>query len=363
MFQRFGASAISVIQASRAECKRLNTTLVGTEHLLLGLILDQQSLAAHALLSMGINLENAKTELDRMAVASASTGAAYLGRQSICGDEDEPGFTGSAVKAIQLAHDYSRYFGQDEVRPEHLLLGLVDVKEASAIQMLEELGANLGFLRRQIMYLMAREFCLVKQAPTLRSALVQGMTGLIERNFEATESLSKLSNCSGTGLQRLPDRTEIVHMVFLGYLPDFLSTQVAFQRYLLQETLKLLEQRTGPLDQELTATIVSNSAQHLRSEVRATIEYLWSNEYRLFDQMLDEAEHDVIGTVIEDLWWAQSEEIALHELFDQAMDDHRRKHILSLQKRRIELSHRISKLRTRLSETIRQCFVKRSISA
>src|SRR5207245_2606933 len=132
---------------------------------------------------------------------------------------------------------------------------------------------------------------------------------------------------------------------------------------LLQETLKILAERTGQLDQELTATLVSNGAQHLRDEVRGTIECLWSHEYRLFDQMLDEGEHDLIGSVIEDLWWAQSEEIALHDLFDAALDDHRRTHVLSLQKRRIELSQRMTKLRTRLAETIQQCFVRRSISA
>src|SRR5205823_6814595 len=107
----------------------------------------------------------------------------------------------------------------------------------------------------------------------------------------------------------------------------------------------------------------SNSSKKLQSEVRATIEHIWSREYRMFDEMLDEAEHDLIGTVIEDLWWAQSEEIALHDLFDAALDDHRRKQLLSLQKRRIEITQRITKLRSRLGETISQCFVKRSISA
>jgi len=79
--------------------------------------------------------------------------------------------------------------------------------------------------------------------------------------------------------------------------------------------------------------------------------------------MLDEGEHDLIGSVIEELWWAQGEEIALHDLFDAALDDHRRKQILSLQKRRLEISQRIARLRARLSETIHQCFTRRSIPA
>ena len=79
--------------------------------------------------------------------------------------------------------------------------------------------------------------------------------------------------------------------------------------------------------------------------------------------MLDEAEHDVIGSVIEDLWWAQSEEIALHDSVAEAMDDHRRAHMLNLQKRRLELAERMNKLRTRLNETVHQCFIKHPISA
>jgi hypothetical protein len=45
------------------------------------------------------------------------------------------------------------------------------------------------------------------------------------------------------------------------------------------------------------------------------------------------------------------------------MDDHRRKHLLSLQKRRLEISQRLTSLHDRLDETIRQCFVKHPISA
>ena len=88
-----------------------------------------------------------------------------------------------------------------------------------------------------------------------------------------------------------------------------------------------------------------------------------SNEYRLFDKMMDEAEYDEIGTVIEDLWWTQGEEIALHELFIEALDDHRRQQMLGLQKRRIEISEKLARIKVRLDDVVRQCFEKRSISS
>jgi hypothetical protein len=356
MFQKFGESAHRFIEASKAECARFKGTSVGTEHLLLALTGDSNSLATRALLISGISKESVEREVERM-ISSGQK------RTQGVSEENDIEFSDSAVEAVSFAHDQARYFGHTQVLPEHLLLGITDLREAAANRILEELGANISFLRRQVMFLMAQQYCVKESAPALREAVINGIKEVIADALEANACLSKLSRRSRIPIQHLPDRTEIVNMVLIGYMPAFLGTQVAFQRYLLQETLKVLSQRTGPLDQELTATLVSTAAQNLRDEVRSTIEHLLSNEYRLFDQMLDEAEMDLIGTVIEDLWWAQSEEIALHELFDAALDDHRRKQLLSLQKRRIEITQRITKLRGRLGETISQCFVRRQIPA
>jgi len=358
MFKRFSESAMQVVQAAQADCERTKGKAVGTEHLLLALTDDPESIAARALSSMGVNSQNVKTEMERTMPLPQVPGAE--GKPFAI---NEPTYSDCALEAFGRALDHCRYFGGKEVRPEHLLLAVVDVHECGAVKILEELGANLSFLRRHTMFLMARQHAAKQSAPPLKTALVIGLTDLIESSLGSVRSLSNLASRSGYRLNPLPDRREVVHMVFLGYMPDLLCTQVAFQRHLLQEALKIMEERTGRLDQELTTTIVSNSAQHLRLEVRNTIEHLWGSEYKLFDQMLNEAEHDLIGSVIEDLWWAQSEEIVLYELFDEALVDHRRKHLLTLQKRRLEISQRLSKLRTRLAETIRQCFVKRSISA
>jgi hypothetical protein len=360
MFKRFGQAALEVIEAGRASCQGSGRKVLGTEHLLLCLAQDEDSLAARALLSMGINTQNITKEMERLFRAEeVKTAQAEQPAQP----QTNIGYSECALAAFAHALDHCRYFGLTEVGPEQLLLGVVDVADCGAVKILDELGANMSFLRRHIMFLMARQHSSKQTAPSLRNALVAGLTDLIDNHLDSVRALSSLASRAGSRLHRLPDRREILQMVFLGYMPDLLCTQIAFQRHLLQEAIKLMEQRTGVLEQELSATIVSNSAQHLRLEVRSTIEYLWSNEYRLFDQILNEAEHDLIGSVIEDLWWAHSEEIALHELFDEALVDHRRKQLLTLQKRRLEISQRLEKLKSRLAETIKQCFVKRSISA
>ncbi len=362
MFDKYADLTMQVLQEAREECVRLQAPDIGTEHLLVALTDESSGLTAMALSSMGIDRDKVEKEARRTA---ESAGGKKLGLRS-AGDlgtgetAQEPGFSDRAVEAIRLAEDHSRFFGQDEVRPEHLLLAIVDLAESLGANILEEMGANLPFLRRRVIHLMAQECSFNQCAPAFKDALVNGLTELISINQGAADSLAALGRRSGATLRHVPDRAEIVHMVCVAYLPELLSTQVAFQRHLLEESVKLLSERTGALDQELTASIVSNAAQHLRSETRATVEFLWCHEYRLFDQLLDDAEHDLIGSVIEDLWWAHSEELALHELFDSALVDHRRKQALTLQKRRIEISQRITKLKDRLAETIRQCFTKRS---
>lgn len=361
MFERFADSAISVLQSAREECLALKGEQICPEHILVALTDEAADITSRVLSSMGIDGSSIKAEITRSG-APAEPARRHTDETSV-EPWDEPRLSEDAIASIRRAADYCLFFGYDYVLPEHLLMGLIELPHSVAVKLLEELGANLTFLRRQLMYLMAEDACFHQAAPSLQTALINGLKYLVSSHFEASESLSALAARSGNKLHNLPSRSHIVHMVCVGYMPEFLAVQVAFQRYLLEEALKLLAERTGTLDQEVTATLVSSGAQHLRAEVQSTIEHIWSNEYRLFDQMLDDAEHDLIGSVIEDLWWAQGEEIALHDLFDAALDDHRRKQVLSLQKRRLEISQRIARLRARLTETIQQCLVRRSIPA
>jgi hypothetical protein len=274
-----------------------------------------------------------------------------------------PTLSEMAIKALCKAEEYAHYFGQEQIEPAHLLLGILDLREAGATKIFEEMSANLTFLRRQIMHLMACAMCPSSKVPSLHSAVIEGLKELTNKHEASLAMVTDLADKSSIILERLPSRPEVLHMICIAYLGEFLYTQVAFQRYLLEETLSLLSERTGPLDKETSAAIVSCGAQNIRAEVRAALEYLWSHEFRLIHHMFDEAEHDLIGSIIEDLWWAQSEEMALHQSFASALDDHRRPQLLSLQKRRIEIANRLTKLKGRLEETLRQCFLKRSMSA
>ncbi len=379
VFERSGESLLRVVHDALDQCAILKHRWVCTEHLLLVLAKDleegRDDVATQALRSMNITGEAAKREvLERL--REKETEPLFTDRPdhvdglqervmqiSPAPESIKPAFSQVVMQAFQRAEEYSIFLGQFEVEPEHLLLAIFDLPEAGAIKVFEELSANLIFLRRQILHILAAESSANESVPGFRTIVKQGMAELVGKYQSCVNGLNELSVRSRNPMIHTIGRPQLVHMVCVSYLGDFLSTQVAFQRYLLEESLKALGDRVGNLDKELTASIVSSGAQNLRADVRSTIEHLWCNEYRLLNQMLDDAEHDLIGSVIEDLWWAQSEEIALHGLFDEALDDHRRKHLLSLQKRRMEVAQRLTNLRNRLDETIRQCFVKHPISA
>jgi hypothetical protein len=381
VFERSGETLLRVVHDALDQCAALKHRWVCTEHLILVMAKDleegRDDVATQALRSMNITGEAAKREVLERLRDNNETEPLFTDRPDHVDGLQErvmqispaadaatkPAFSQVVMQALQRAEEYSIFLGQFEVEPEHLLLAIIDLPEAGAIKVFEELSANLTFLRRQILQILASESSANQCVPSFRTIVKQGMSDLVGKYQSCVNGLNELSVRSRTPMFRTIARPQLVHMVCVTYLGDFLATQVAFQRYLLEESLKSLVERVGALDKELTASIVSSGAQNLRADVRSTIEHLWCNEYRLLNQMLDDAEHDLIGSIIEDLWWAQSEEIALHGLFDEALDDHRRKHLLSLQKRRMEVAQRLSSLRNRLDETIRQCFVKHPISA
>jgi len=374
-FNRATDNLLSVVRTAYEESVRQKNPEIGTEHLLLAIAREPEDLAARALATMKIDAGSTQLEVDQywrereVPELDPSLGARYskglLNR--VCShevvDSFQPHLSDIAVQALLKAEDYSRLLGENRIECAHLLLGILELREAGAIKIFEQMSANLTFLRRQVIHLLAQKASGQTKVVTLKGAVINGLKELVDKHESSLQLVAKLAERSASILRRLPGRSEILHMVCIGYLSDFLYTQVAFQRYVLEETLTLLSQRSGSLDQEISAAIVETSAQNLRAEVRATIEYLWSHEYRLIEQMLDEAEYDVIGSIIEDLWWTQSEEIILDKSYASALEDHRRPQILSLQKRRIEVTQRLARLKARLDETVRSTFEKRSISA
>ncbi|MCG0238245.1 MAG: ATP-dependent Clp protease ATP-binding subunit [Firmicutes bacterium] len=143
MFSRYTERAQRVIVLAQDEARRLGYDYVGTEHLLLGLIREGEGIAAKALQSLGISLEQVRAEVERM-----------IGRGT-ASPRGEIGFTPRAKKVmVELAIEEARLLGHNYVGTEHILLGLIREGEGVAAQVLQNLGADLERVRNQVIHLL-----------------------------------------------------------------------------------------------------------------------------------------------------------------------------------------------------------------
>ena len=143
MFGRYTERAQRVIVLAQEEARRLNYNYVGTEHLLLGLIKEGEGIAAKALQSLGISLEQVRSEVEKM-----------IGKGTTPTDGDI-GFTPRAKKVmVELAIEEARLLGHNYVGTEHILLGLIREGEGVAAKALQNLGADLDRVRNQVIYLL-----------------------------------------------------------------------------------------------------------------------------------------------------------------------------------------------------------------
>ncbi len=134
-FTKFTDRARKVLTLAQEEAQRFNHNYIGTEHLLLGLVREGESVAAQVLNTLGVELNKVRSAVEFI-----------IGR----GDRlvvGEIGLTPRAKKVIELAVDEARRLSHHYVGTEHLLLGLVREGEGIAAGVLESLGVNLEKVR------------------------------------------------------------------------------------------------------------------------------------------------------------------------------------------------------------------------
>ena len=123
--ERFTDPACQVVLSARREARELRHSHVGSEHLLLGLLREDDGLAARVLVSFGVTLDRARVQVLRR-VASAE------GPQV-----REIAFTPRATRVVLRAREEATRLGHDKVGTEHILLGLASVGESEAMNALQ----------------------------------------------------------------------------------------------------------------------------------------------------------------------------------------------------------------------------------
>jgi len=141
MFDRFTEEARRAILLAHDEARILNHGYIGTEHLLLGLLREDEGVAATALAAVDVSLDGARQRV-RLALGT--------------GEQEPAGhlpFSPPAKKSLEYAFREAKKLDSEHIGTEHLLLGLLREAGGGAAQVLVNLGVDLGRARRQVLEL------------------------------------------------------------------------------------------------------------------------------------------------------------------------------------------------------------------
>lgn len=143
MFDSFNEDSRQALSFAQDEAKRFNHNYIGTEHLLLGLLRQERTVAAAALASLGVGLRQARDTL-----------VSIVGRgdRVVLGDT---ALTPRSKKVLELAVDEARRLRHRAVGPEHILLGITRECDGIAADMLASLGVTLEAVRGQVLALVS----------------------------------------------------------------------------------------------------------------------------------------------------------------------------------------------------------------
>src|SRR5262245_11029003 len=135
MFERFTDQARRAVVYAREEARRLEYNYIGTEHLLLGLCREGDGLAALALRSLGVSVEDTRAQVEELIGPGRSVPTGHFP------------FNPRAKTVLELSLREALQLGHNYIGTEHLLLGLVREGDGFAWQLLVGMGVDLASAR------------------------------------------------------------------------------------------------------------------------------------------------------------------------------------------------------------------------
>lgn len=137
-FEKFSERARRVLISAQEEAQHYNHSYIGTEHILLGLLREEEGVSTKVLTNLGASLAKLRSAVEFI-----------MGRGEKPTTGSETGLTPRAKKVIELAIDEARQLGTNYIGTEHLLLGLLREGEGSASSVLDSFGITLERARAE----------------------------------------------------------------------------------------------------------------------------------------------------------------------------------------------------------------------
>ncbi len=143
MFERFTERARQVVVLAQEEARTLKHNYIGTEHILLGLLREEEGLAARVLESLEITVEEVRSQVIRIVGAGEEVTSGQIP------------FTPRAKKVLELALREALSLGHNYIGTEHILLGLVRENEGVAARILADFDADSEKIRNEIIRMLS----------------------------------------------------------------------------------------------------------------------------------------------------------------------------------------------------------------
>jgi ATP-dependent Clp protease ATP-binding subunit ClpC len=143
MFERFTERARQVVVLAQEEARTLKHNYIGTEHILLGLLREEEGLAARVLESLDITVERVRAQVVRIVGSGEEVTTGQIP------------FTPRAKKVLELALREALSLGHNYIGTEHILLGLVRENEGVAARILIDFDADSEKIRNEVIRMLS----------------------------------------------------------------------------------------------------------------------------------------------------------------------------------------------------------------
>jgi len=143
LFERFTERARQVVVLAQEEARTLKHNYIGTEHILLGLLREEEGLAARVLESLEITVERVRAQVVRIVGSGEEVTSGQIP------------FTPRAKKVLELALREALSLGHNYIGTEHILLGLVRENEGVAARILLDFDADSDKIRNEVIRMLS----------------------------------------------------------------------------------------------------------------------------------------------------------------------------------------------------------------
>jgi len=143
VFERFTERARQVVVLAQEEARILKHNYIGTEHILLGLLREEEGLAARVLESLDITVERVRAQVVRIVGSGEEVTSGQIP------------FTPRAKKVLELALREALSLGHNYIGTEHILLGLVRENEGVAARILLDFDADSEKIRNEVIRMLS----------------------------------------------------------------------------------------------------------------------------------------------------------------------------------------------------------------